>query len=41
MVARANRRFDVRVGHLSTYASAATLYEVGFSHFFRGKTYLS
>src|SRR5207342_2727980 len=24
-------------GHLATYASAATLYEVGFNHFFRGK----
>src|SRR5678810_85869 len=24
-------------GHLSTYASSASLYEVGFNHFFRGK----
>ena len=24
-------------GHISTYASAATLYEVGYNHFFRGK----
>jgi pyruvate dehydrogenase E1 component len=24
-------------GHISTYASAAALYEVGFNHFFRGK----
>ena len=24
-------------GHLSTYASSAVLYEVGFNHFFRGK----
>ena len=24
-------------GHLSTYASAASLYEVGFNHFFQGK----
>ena len=24
-------------GHLSTYASTATLYEVGFNHFFRGR----
>src|SRR3990170_3850618 len=24
-------------GHISTYASAATLYEIGFNHFFRGK----
>ena len=23
-------------GHISTYSSAATLYEVGFNHFFRG-----
>jgi pyruvate dehydrogenase E1 component len=34
MVARANRRADGLGGHLSTYASAATLYEVGFNHFF-------
>ena len=38
MVARANRRFEGIGGHLATYASAATLYEVGFNHFFRGKT---
>ena len=37
MVARANRRFDALGGHLSTYASAAALYEVGFNHFFHGK----
>ena len=37
MVTRANRRFDGIGGHLATYASAATLYEVGFNHFFRGK----
>src|SRR5829696_7038068 len=37
MVARANRRFEGLGGHLSTYASAAALYEVGFNHFFRGK----
>jgi pyruvate dehydrogenase E1 component len=37
MVARANRRHDGLGGHLSTYASAAALYEVGFNHFFRGK----
>ncbi|MBX5476719.1 MAG: pyruvate dehydrogenase (acetyl-transferring), homodimeric type [Clostridia bacterium] len=36
MVVRANRREDGIGGHLSTYASAATLYEVGFNHFFRG-----
>ncbi|MCC6746354.1 MAG: pyruvate dehydrogenase (acetyl-transferring), homodimeric type [Deltaproteobacteria bacterium] len=36
MVMRANERFPGIGGHLSTYASAATLYEVGFNHFFRG-----
>ena len=38
MVTRANHRFPGIGGHLSTYASAAALYEVGFNHFFRGKT---
>ncbi|MBI1799072.1 MAG: pyruvate dehydrogenase (acetyl-transferring), homodimeric type [Candidatus Eisenbacteria bacterium] len=37
MVLRANHLFAGIGGHLSTYASAATLYEVGFNHFFRGK----
>lgn len=37
MVDRANHRFDGLGGHLSTYASASSLYEVGFNHFFRGK----
>ncbi|HLA16082.1 MAG TPA: pyruvate dehydrogenase (acetyl-transferring), homodimeric type, partial [Candidatus Limnocylindrales bacterium] len=37
MVLRANNRFAGIGGHLATYASAATLYEVGFNHFFRGK----
>ncbi len=36
MVVRANAESDGIGGHLSTYASAATLYEVGFNHFFRG-----
>ncbi|MGH2483841.1 MAG: pyruvate dehydrogenase (acetyl-transferring), homodimeric type, partial [Candidatus Limnocylindria bacterium] len=36
MVLRANTRFEGIGGHLSTYASAASLYEVGFNHFFRG-----
>jgi len=36
MVVRANRKQEGIGGHLSTYASAATLYEVGFNHFFRG-----
>ena len=37
MVVRANRASEGIGGHISTYASAATLYEVGFNHFFRGK----
>jgi pyruvate dehydrogenase E1 component len=37
MVVRANRLSEGIGGHISTYASAATLYEVGFNHFFRGK----
>ncbi len=37
MVTRANHRFPGIGGHLSTYASAAALYEVGFNHFFRGR----
>jgi pyruvate dehydrogenase E1 component len=37
MVTRANHRHPGIGGHLSTYASAAALYEVGFNHFFRGK----
>ncbi|MBN1466654.1 pyruvate dehydrogenase (acetyl-transferring), homodimeric type [candidate division KSB1 bacterium] len=35
MVVRANREEKGVGGHISTYASAATLYEVGFNHFFR------
>ena len=38
MVLRANTRFEGIGGHLSTYARAASLYEVGFNHFFRGRT---
>src|SRR5262245_3489204 len=37
MVVRGNRESDGIGGHISTYASSATLYEVGFNHFFRGK----
>jgi pyruvate dehydrogenase E1 component len=37
MVVRANKHVDGIGGHISTYASAATLYEVGFNHFFRGR----
>ena len=36
MVVKANRLYSGIGGHISTYASAATLYEVGFNHFFRG-----
>ena len=35
MVLKANQNDDLG-GHISTYSSAATLYEVGFNHFFRG-----
>ena len=37
MVSDANRRMDGIGGHISTYASSSTLYEVGFNHIFRGK----
>ncbi|HVS69449.1 MAG TPA: pyruvate dehydrogenase (acetyl-transferring), homodimeric type [Mycobacteriales bacterium] len=36
MVSRANTLTNVG-GHIATYASSASLYEVGFNHFFRGK----
>ena len=35
MVVRANRDKAAPGGHISTYASSATLYEVGYNHFFR------
>ena len=38
MVVRANRVEHNIGGHISTYASAATLYEVGFNHFFRARS---
>src|SRR5665811_2048790 len=37
MVHRAQRPGIGVGGHISSYASAATLYEVGFNHFFRGR----
>ena len=37
MVVRANKHNPGIGGHISTYASAATLYEVAFNHFFKGK----
>jgi pyruvate dehydrogenase E1 component len=36
MVSRANKTVGVG-GHIATYASAASLYEVGYNHFFHGK----
>jgi pyruvate dehydrogenase E1 component len=36
MVVRANRKSTEYGGHISSYASSATLYEVGFNHFWRG-----
>ena len=37
LVSRANKQFDGIGGHISTYASAASLFEVGLNHFFKGK----
>ncbi|MEM6980404.1 MAG: pyruvate dehydrogenase (acetyl-transferring), homodimeric type, partial [Planctomycetota bacterium] len=37
MVVRANKRGGGVGGHISTFASSATLYEVAFNHFFRGR----
>ncbi len=36
MVVKANKMADGIGGHLSTFASSAALYEIGFNHFFRG-----
>ncbi len=38
MVVRANKKHAGLGGHISTFASSATLYEVGFNHFFRAKS---
>ena len=38
MVVRANRDHKGIGGHISTYASSATLYEIGFNHFFHART---
>ena len=38
MVVRANKIQEGIGGHISTFASAATLYEVAFNHFFRAQT---
>jgi pyruvate dehydrogenase E1 component len=37
MVVNANRKHNGLGGHISTFASAATLYEIGFNHFFRAR----
>jgi pyruvate dehydrogenase E1 component len=37
MVHRANKHSEGIGGHIATYASASTLYEVGFHHYFRGR----
>ena len=37
MVVKANKHADGIGGHLSTFASSASLYEIGFNHFWRGK----
>ena len=37
MVVRANRDDKGLGGHISTYASCATLYEIGFNHFFHAR----
>ncbi|NBD94908.1 MAG: pyruvate dehydrogenase (acetyl-transferring), homodimeric type [Gammaproteobacteria bacterium] len=36
MVVRAGRRGGELGGHIASFASAATLYDVGFNHFFKG-----
>jgi len=38
MVVRANQESPGIGGHISTFASAATLWEIGFNHFWRGRT---
>ena len=38
MVVRANRESDGIGGHISTFASVANLWEIGFNHFWRGRT---
>ncbi len=39
MVSSANRKGLEVGGHIATYQSAASLYEVGYNHFFRGKNH--
>ncbi len=39
MVVKANKEDGTLGGHIATFASSATLYEVGFNHFFKGNDY--
>ncbi|MAE97031.1 MAG: pyruvate dehydrogenase (acetyl-transferring), homodimeric type, partial [Deltaproteobacteria bacterium] len=39
MVVQANREFSELGGHIASFASAATLYDVGFNHFFKGENH--
>lgn len=39
MVVRANRQHPGIGGHISTFASCATLFEIGYNHFFRTRTH--
>ncbi|SIS69252.1 alpha-ketoglutarate dehydrogenase [Paracoccus saliphilus] len=38
MVVRANKAYGELGGHIASYASAAEIFEMGFNHFFRGRT---
>ncbi|HZZ66338.1 MAG TPA: pyruvate dehydrogenase (acetyl-transferring), homodimeric type [Candidatus Baltobacteraceae bacterium] len=38
MVARANKESSELGGHVASFASSATLYDVGYNHFFRAQT---
>ena len=40
MVVKANKAHDGIGGHIGSYASSSTLYEVGYNHFFKGSTTL-
>jgi pyruvate dehydrogenase E1 component len=39
MVVKANRKSSELGGHIATFASSATLYDVGFNHFWRAPTH--
>ena len=40
MVMKANKKDEGLGGHIATFSSAATLYDVGYNHFFRGNEFL-